>query len=244
MTRKLIALTVALAVVIVLLAVELRREWRTAHLHQQTVLGYRMKPAPAVPLAALLKPEPVQAAAFAVVAEKNLFSKDRNPNVILDPVAPPPQKAVPPFPVARGVMLWDGVPPTVVLSDRAGGTQHGYHPGESIGEWKIVAVDNQYLSLEWDGKQFKKRLDELLDKTTLSGPDAPPAPAQQQAAAAPAPPATTTLQSASGPGGDVGGGFKACVAGDTTPSGTVVNGMKKVVSASPFGSGCQWEPVK
>jgi hypothetical protein len=243
-TRKLTALCAALAAAILLLAFELRREWRAARQRQQSVTGYRLKPSPALPLVPMPKLEPVQAAAYAAVAEKNLFSRDRNPNVILDPVAPPPQKAVPPFPVARGVMLWDGVPPTVVLSERAGGVQHGYHPGDSIGEWKIVAVDNQYLSLEWDGKRFKKRLDELLDKTSLSGPDAPAAPAPSPAAAAPAPPPPAPPQNSSGPGADVGGGFKACVPGDSTPAGTVLNGMKKVVSATPFGSGCQWEPVK
>ncbi len=97
----------------------------------------------------------------------NLFSKDRNPNVILDPVVPPPEKPVPPFPVARGVMLWGGVPPTVVLADKAGGQQRGYHPGEKIGEWKIVSIDNQFVVFEWNGKQFKKRIDELLDRTPL-----------------------------------------------------------------------------
>ena len=244
MTRKLIALNIALVVAIVLLGFELRYEVLSARTHERGFLSGRVKSAASAPLAPLPKPEPVQAAAYATVAEKNLFSKDRNPNVILDPVVPPPQKPVPPFPVARGVMLWDGVPPTVVLSERTGGTQHGYHPGDSIGEWKIVAVDNQYLSLEWDGKQFKKRLDELLDKTTLSGPDAPPSPTQQQQAAATPAPAPPAAQAASGPGADVGGGFKACVAGDTTPAGAVVNGMKKVVTATPFGSGCQWEPAK
>src|SRR6202035_983422 len=89
----------------------------------------------------------------------------RNPNVIIDPPAPPPEKPVPPFPVAHGVMLWPGVPPTVVLSEKPGGPQKGYHPEEKIGDWKIDTIDRSYLVLEWNGKQFNKRIDELVEKT-------------------------------------------------------------------------------
>lgn len=235
------ALNLALLASVALLGVEVRREWRAAKARQQALLGYRLAPVAAPPMTPLAKPAPPVAATYAAVAEKNLFSKDRNPNVILDPVTPPAQKPVPPFPAARGVMLWDGVPPTVVLSEKAGGPQHGYHPGDVIGEWKIVAVDNQYLSLEWDGKKFKKRLDELLDKTTLNVPEAP---AQQATPNQPAQTQVLNSNTAAGPGADVGAGIRACVAGDTSPSGTVVNGMKKMVTATPFGSSCHWESAK
>ena len=184
------------------------------------------------------------AADFADVAMKNLFSKDRNPNVIVDPSAPAACKPQPPFPVAHGVMLWDGVPPTIVLSEKAGGPQKGYHPGDTIGPWKIVSVDNSYADFEWDGKEFKKRIDELIDRTPIAQAE-PPAPASAPANAPPKP-ATQTLSnnSHSGPGSDTGSGYKACVAGDSSPNGTVVDGMKKVLTATPFGSGCTWEPVK
>jgi hypothetical protein len=46
-------------------------------------------------------------------------------------------------------------------------------------------------------------------------------------------------------GTDVGGGFRACTPGDTTPTGSVVNGFKKVVSPGMFGvTTCRWEQVK
>ena len=79
---------------------------------------------------------PLSAADFAEIATKNLFSQDRNPNVIVDPPKPPPPKPQPPFPVAHGVMLWDGFPPTIVLSEKANGPQKGYHPGDTIGPWR------------------------------------------------------------------------------------------------------------
>jgi len=245
LTRKLIALDLLLLAIAALLGIHLRREWLAAQSREHAFLQKKIQPTPAQPLVPFVKPAPLTAAAYAQVAEKNLFSKDRNSNVILDPVAPPPPKPQPPFPVARGVMLWDGMPPTVVLSDRAGGVQKGYHPGDRIGDWEIVSVDNQYLVLGWDGKEFKKRLDELLDKTTLTVAEAPmplaaPAPAATPAATI----QTLSSQRVDGPGVEVSPGLSACQPGDANPPGAVVGGMRKVVTATPFGSACRWEPVK
>ncbi|MBZ5609674.1 MAG: hypothetical protein LAP38_15545 [Acidobacteriia bacterium] len=245
MTRKLIALDLLLLAVVALLAVQVRREWLAAKTRDHAVLAKKINATPAQPLAPLPKPEPLTAAAYEAVAGRNLFSKDRSSNVIIDVTPPLPPKPVPPFPVAHGVMLWEGVPPTVVLSENVRGAQKGYHPGDTIGQWQIVSVDNQYLVLQWDGKEFKKRLDELLDKTTLvaEAPAAGSAPVVQTSSA----PLVQSFSSktSSGPGEiDMGGGVKACVAGDTAPAGAVVGGLKKVVSATPFGSVCRWEPVK
>ncbi len=225
-----------------LLGYQLHMERVRARARELALLNTSAKPSGAGSLAPLPKVEPLTATSYTEVAAKNLFTKDRNPNVILDPVIPPPEKPVPPFPVARGVMLWGGVPPTVVLAEKAGGQQKGYHPGEKIGEWKIVSVDNSFVVFEWNGKEFKKRLDELLDRTPIVMAEAP----QQQAAGpAPAPKAQSlSANVTSGPGVEIGAGIKACVAGDTTPAGTVVNGMKKVEGQTPFGSACRWEAVK
>jgi len=248
LTRKLIAFDLLLLVIAALLAFHLRREFQAAKSRQQALLGKKMTSTPPEPLAALAKPAPVTAIMYAQVAEKNLFSKDRNSNVILDPVAPPPPKPVPPFPVARGVMLWEGVPPTVVLSEKPGATPKGYHPGDKVGEWQVLSVDHQYVVFAWDGKEFKKRLDELMDKTAIVAQAPEPAAASEPApppAAAPPPSQQLSAKSPEGPGMDLGSGFHACVPGDPTPSGTVVDGMRKVVNPSPFGgSFCRWEPAK
>jgi hypothetical protein len=190
--------------------------------------------------------DPVTAAEFADVATKDLFAPDRNPNVIVDPPPPPPEKPQPPFPIAHGVMLWDGVPPTIVLSEKAGGPQKGYHPGDMIGPWKIVSVDNSYADFEWDGKDFKKRLDELIDRMPIQTSAPAPAPATPAVPAASLKPAAQTLSgsSHSGPGQDTGGGTKACYADDSSPDGAIVEGMKKVVNTTPFGTVCHWEPAK
>ncbi len=232
-----------LVALLVLLGWQMRREMESAHNRERALLQASKKTGTGETLAPLPKVEPLTATAYADVAAKNLFSPDRNPNVIIEQQAPPPPKPVPPFPVARGVMLWGGVPPTVVLADKAGGQQKGYHPGEKIGEWKIVSVDNSYVVFEWDGKQFKKRIDELLDRTPILVAEAPAQPAAGQAAP-PKPAQSLSGNGASGPGADMGGNLRACVAGDKSPAGTVVDGMRKVVSETPFGSSCRWEQVK
>jgi len=239
---KLRILDLVLLVVAGLLGWQLRREWVNSHARDQALLRGTLPAAKVPGLSPLDKVDPLTAAAYAEVATKNLFSQDRNPNVIVDPPKPVPEQPPPPLPVAHGVMLWDGVPPTIVLSEKAGGPQKGYHVGDSIGQWKLVALDNSYVNLEWDGKEFKKRIDELIDRTPIVEASQPAASKAAPAAA----PATKPLSSSAkaGPGVDTGAGQRGCVAGDSSPDGTVVDGMKKVVVQNPFGSNCHWEAAK
>jgi hypothetical protein len=245
LTGKLRLLDLALLVVAGLLYWHLRGEWIGSHARDLALLNGALPPARVPGLAPLEKVNAVTPADFADVATQNLFSKDRNPNVIVDPLPPPPPKPQPPFPVVHGVMLWDGVPPTIVLSEKAGGAQKGYHPGDTIGPWTLVSVDNSYADFEWDGKDFKKRIDELIDRTPIAQTP-PPAPANAATPAA-APKPTTQLSSNpshAGPNLDLGAGFKSCYADDSSPEGTVVGGMKKMITATPFGNNCRWEPAK
>lgn len=244
MSGKIRLLDLALLVLAGLLFWRLRSEWIHSHARDLALLHSTLPFARVPGLAPLENVGAVTAADFADVATKDLFSKDRNPDVIVEAVPPPPPKPLPPFPVAHGVMLWDGVPPTIVLSEKAGGPQKGYRPGDIIGPWKIVSVDSSYADFEWDGKDFKKRIDELIDRTPV--PEAAP-PASAAAKAAPAAAASKALSNSthSGhPGQDVGAGFKACYPDDSSPDGTSVDGMKKVVNATPFGNACHWEPSK
>jgi hypothetical protein len=241
---KLRLLDLALLILAGLLGWQVRREWMDSHARDQALLHGTLPPAKVPGLTPLDKVDPLTAATYLEIAMKNLFSQDRNPNVIVDPPPPVAEKPPPPFPVAHGVMLWGDVPATIVLSEKAGGPQRGYHAGDSIGQWKLVSVDTSFVDLEWDGKEFKKRIDELIDRTPIADASPQPAAASKSPAAAPA---AKPLSSASqsGPGIDLGGGgLKGCVQGDTSPDGTVVDGMKKVVTATPFGSGCRWEPTK
>ena len=240
---KLRLLDLALLLLAGLLGWQVRREWVESHARVQALLHGGLPPAKVPGLPALGKIDALTAATYAEVALKNLFSQDRNPEVIVDPPKPEPEKPPPPFPVAHGVMLWGDFPPTIVLSEKAGGPQRGYRAGESIGQWKLVAVDNSFVDLEWQGKAFKKRIDELIDRTPVAEVASKPA-AETKAPAATAPPKPSTPRPTSGPGIDVGAGLKGCVDGDTSPDGAIVDGMKKVVTPTPFGNGCRWEPTK
>jgi len=245
LTRKLRILDLVLVLSLAALGWQMRREWVDAHAREQAFLRVRIGQKPPTLLAPLAKVDPLSALSYAPMVQNNLFSKDRNPQVIIDPPAPVPEIPVPAFPVARGVMLWPGAPPTVVLSAKGSMEQKGYHPGDRFGDWTIKSVDNRYITLEWNGKEFKKRLDELMDRSNYVA-EAPSAPAA--AAAAPANSSTDLSKNLNGkkegPGIDVGGGNRGCINGDTTPSGAVVDGWKKVMSDTPFGKSCTWVPAR
>jgi hypothetical protein len=242
LTRRLRLLDLGLLIVLALLGWQMRREWISAHSREQAFLRTKIEQKPAPAMTPLARVEPLSAISYAAMVQINLFSKDRNAQVIIDPPPPIVEKPVPPFPVARGVMLWPGAPATVVMSERPGGDQKGYHPGDKIGEWTLKSVDNRYIVLDWDGKEFKKRLDELMDRSNLVAE----APSVAAAPVSNAPVVNTNLGpngEKKGPGIDVGG-MRACIPGDTMPAGSVVDGWKKMINQTPFGPGCRWEAAK
>lgn len=239
MKRKLLILNLALLAVVVWVGAKIRQEYLAGNARERAVLGKRVRPVPPPPVAKLPVAEPVVAAGYSDIAQKMLFAKDRNPNVVIEE-APPPPKPMPPLPVVHGLMEFpEG--PMVMMAPKSGAADRGYRIGDEIGEFKLMAVDAQTITFEWDGKPVTRRLEEVVERK----PEAAPAAAAAQApAAAPAKraPAAPTGQPA--PGVSIGGGIKACQAGDTSPPGTVTDGMRKVVTPSPFGEVCRWEPVQ
>jgi hypothetical protein len=223
--------------------VSLRERWRGADAREQALLRQMIPPTPPPVIPALPGVSAATAASYIEVAQQFLFSKDRNPNVILDPPPPPPKpKPMPALPAAYG-MIDLGNGPIVILSERPGAQHRGYRPGETIGPFKLVAIKGQEITFEWEGKQVNKRLEEIIDKKAAES-TAPPAEAQT-AAAKPASQGITTLAPLkAGPGVELGADSRACVPGDTTPAGTVQDGFRKVVNKTPFGDSCRWERVK
>ena len=245
MKRRILFLNLVLLGVAGWLAYEIRQNWLLAQARERQMLAARPAtvtvPAPiATPLPAI-----APAAGYADLAMRSLFAKDRNPNVIVEPPpAPPPPPPVPPFPYAYGVMdLGDG--PMIAMAPR-GGRQKFYEKGAQVGEFKLVDVRPDAVLLEWSGKTFEKKLSDLVDRSggteeaqRTPGPVAGP-PVYSQA---PTPPPVARGDPTPG-GVDIGGGIRSCNAGDTSPSGTVVGGMRKIVTSTPFGSNCRWEPVR
>lgn len=242
MNRRLILLDLALVALIALAGWRLRQNWLEARKRESVVLRVPQKPQPPPPFGPLPRVEPLAAAAYLDVAQKMLFSGDRNPTVVVEAAKPKP---LPAFPVAHGVLnLGDG--PVAILSEKPGSPHRGYQPGEKIGEFKLVAVNPRELVFEWEGQRIAKKVDELRERTASEPGVAAAAAAAESGRSGPVEGISTTVvaERPLGPGESAGGGVRACQPGDSTPPGTVVDGMRKVVSVSPFGRVCRWEPVK
>ena len=82
---------------------------------------------------------------YADVANKNLFSEDRNPNIIVDPPKVETPKPMPPLPVVYGMM---GLPSgtKAIMAEKPGAPSTTVRAGETLGEFKIVALDTQRRS--------------------------------------------------------------------------------------------------
>jgi hypothetical protein len=191
-------------------------------------------------------PDRTVAANYLDIAARLLFSKDRNPTVI---IAPPPVKQMPPYPFAYGVLMVAD-PPIIMMAARKGEGQKGYRAGDQIADFKILNFDARTIVFEWDGKKYPKNIQELVDRdpqsAALLNRQNTPA-AAEPAAAAPAAGVQNLSSQNPAPGTqgiDMGGGLRACTAGDTAPAGTVSDGYRKVVSETPFGKVCRWEKVK
>jgi hypothetical protein len=237
--RRLWIVDLTLLALIVFTASTLRRHWQEANRREQAMLRQMAPKIAPMVLPPLPGATPASAANYLELAQQFLFSRDRNPNVILDPPAPPPPpKPMPALPVAYGVLdLGSG--PTVLLSEKPGVESKGYREGDKIGEFKVVSLNSQEIVFEWDGKQVKRSIEELIDR---SGAAAEPPPPQQTAA--PAPQVSNLAAKPGGPGMELGPTSRACNPNDSSPAGTVQDGYKKVITTSPFGQSCRWEAVK
>jgi hypothetical protein len=221
-------------------------QMRANHIEHQSRLdqtfSVQLPEAQAAELAIDPLPAAPPAAEYSEIAMRMLFAQDRNPNVVEEkPPAPEPKKR-PDLPVLLGIMnLGDGN--EAMMSETAGGAQASYKDGDTIGEFKIVKIASDRITFEWDGKEFTKTAAELR------GSGASPAPRKAKSAAetpvaakAPPPPPATPVKP--GRGKDLGGGNHACVDGDNSPEGTVVDGYVKRYASTPFGKVCNWQPVK
>ena len=242
MSRKLILLNLALVAIAGWLGWMLRVRWIEAQARERAIFQQAARAKALLPPPPLPQPRPVLPAEYIDVAQKMLFSKDRNPDVIIETPPPKPEPPMPALPFYFGEMTIGD--PIVLLSATLNGAQKSYHAGDKIGPFQVVRFDREKITLDWNGKKVERKLAELAPKE--------PAAARQQAAAAPAPsaaPAVTTLSAAATAdedknpklGQDMGGGYRACAKGDNSPAGTVLDGYKKVISQGLMGESCFWE---
>ncbi len=216
----------------------LRQDWLRDHQHSSTIINHQVKPAAAPALSPVPSPAPFAAPTYADVAQKDLFSKDRNPNVVIEPVVEKPRPKWPRMPILYGVM---GLPGGLIamLAEKPDSRSRGVSVGETIGDLKVVALTADKISFEFDGQVQEKNVQDLVDRgghaAEVAEANTPQNPANQ--AVRPGGPAVPPK-----PGADVGMGAqaKACDPRDTSPAGTEVDGFRKVVKLNPFGAECTW----
>jgi hypothetical protein len=244
MNRKILALNVALLLLLGTLGWMLRAHWRQSRAEHAATLSKPPRPNTQIPPPAPVPPEPAVPAAYLEVAQRTLFSKDRNPNVIIEVAPPPPPKveeAPPPLPGYFGQMGL--TEPVAFLSGEKGG-QKGFRVGDAVGPFKLLAFDRQTITFEWHGKTLEYPLTDLKPKEPVAaannGPPrfAPPDKIQSAGPIIGLPPEKGEVF------GMKTGEARLCVPGDKSPAGTVKDGYRKTVVPGPFIEMCQWEPIK
>ena len=150
---------------------------------------------------------------------------------------------MPDLPVYHGIInLGDG--PTAFLSATKTSPYEMIHPGENIGPFKLLSVNEKEIELQWHGKTIHKTAEELMDtsQTAAAGQASPAGDARSVA-----PPAVAAVAqeppSEKGPGPVNQFNTASCQPNDTTPVGTVRDGMRKTQRVTPFGTVCLWESV-
>jgi hypothetical protein len=260
MNRKVILLNLVLLAVAGVCVWQLRLKQRDAATHQHAVLTQAPRPqpvAPPPPAPSVRTPTPVE---YMDVAQRTLFAKDRNPNVVVQaPPPPPPPPPMPALPTYQGQMA---LAEPVIFLTLPGTEQKGYRPGDEVGPFKVVSFDREMVTFEWDGKTVERELSTLKPKELppQAAQNAPPAaapgaapqggaPAAGSGITSLAPTATTNLSKSDANkepslGTDMGGGFRGCAPGDTSPAGTVLSGYRKVLAQGLMGPTCHWEQIR
>jgi hypothetical protein len=239
-SRKLLLLDVVLVAIVAFAGFQLRAEWRAAKAREAARLNVTVPPVPPPAITPLPMAPPVLPAGYADIAQKDLFDRSRNPNVVVEVAAPPPPPPPPPLPVYHGMMNLGPGGPLAIFSVNAGSPHQAVHPGEQIAQYKLLEVTGDGFTLEWNGQKFHKTAEELANRA------APPAAvdAADGRTAAPPPPTAAPPPTLKGPGEDTGRGFKICAMNDGQADGAVVDGYRKVVYTTPFGQACRYEPVR
>jgi hypothetical protein len=268
MSRKIILLNLALLALAGTLIWQARRHYLDIKAHQREILQRAVQARPVLPPPTMPAQQPVSPVQYSEVAQKDLFTKDRNPIVIIEPPQPKPEPPMPALPAYFGqIDLGD---PVIFLSTR-GGDQKRFRAGDKVGDFQLVSFDREKITFSWNDKTVEKKIEDLKAKgdqpgaarTAQEAPD--PATNQRilptyQAPAPPGAPARNT----SGPqvksiGGDsssndvkdpaaggpiTGTDFRGCQMNDASPAGTVKDGYRKVVTRTLMGNSCYWEKVK
>lgn len=240
MNRKLLfLLDLVLVGVVVSVGLQFRDARRAAKEREAAKLNRQLKPLPTPQYAPLAQVPAVSPLGYENIATKMLFDRSRNSVVIVEVPPPPAPKPMPPLPSYHGMMNLGGGP-TAFFSASADAQHQQIHIGESIGQFKLLDVNSEEITLEWDGKPVRKSVAELSGQRGGGNtPQASQGVRTEVGSPTPAPVAAVK----SGPGESTAFGFKTCAVNDGNAEGAIIDGYKKIMHTNPFGQNCTWEPV-
>ena len=245
MKPKLIALNLLLAAGVFTVAWQARIRGQQARAERQANLNVRIPAVKPPVVTPVPKPDAPAAVKYADVATKNLFTADRNPTVVIEPPKIEAPKPMPALPVVYGTM---GLPSgtKAIMAPKPGDPSKSVRAGDTVGDFKIVALNTEKVTFEWDGKQVEKRIEDLIDRSNTPvaaanrGPAAPAAAPASAGTPARGPGDNSGAAASGKPGAELTPSEKACT-GDNAASGTVVDGYRKQFTPSPFGAiNCRW----
>jgi len=166
LNRRLVLLNLALLALAGALVWTLRTNWLAAKARERAVLQRKVAARAVLPPPALPAVKAVAPAEYIDVAGKMLFSKDRNPTVVVEPPKPAPEPVMPALPNYHGQMTIGE--PVILLSASATAAQRSYHAGDQIGDFKLVSFDENHVAFEWKGKNVERKPEQLRPKETVA----------------------------------------------------------------------------
>ena len=227
-------LDLALAAMVLVLGDQVRDRWLEARKRSDVMFRHALKQLPPPPYSALPPVLGVTAAAYSAVALKYPFSPDRNPTVIVEPPKEPP---MPSLPIYYGIMtLADGE--TAIMSAKMGDPSQGIHFGEKVGEFTLLSVEDDVVTLGWNSKTVTKKVSELRPHGDTGAAHAAGRPAET-----PRPAQVSGSKVEASPWDEIGPDVRACRPGDDSPAGSEEDGWRKVLVPTPMGSTCHMERV-
>jgi len=234
MKRQQIAVASILVVLACFMAYQLVRQWQAYRVEHRVA---RLSPHVAVPPTPLVgQPSGVTSFNFSGIPDNHPFHIERN-NVI--PPDPPPEmqaKVTAPKPVLMGTMGFSGNSYALMVSSlsREAAVYKKVKVGEILDGYTLVKILPDKVVMRVDGNELDVRLDDQ------------PRPKPQAPAYAGAADAANRVASMDGPGAASANIGRADVrpAPQDVPEGTIVNGKRKRLVASPFGPTIVWEDVR
>ena len=182
-----------------------------------------------------------QPQSFVEIVDRNVFSPLRG--------SPPPQSQeeakAPRPPLLFGTMnLGDGWFALMAAGDQPPQASKRVLPGEEIGGYKLVSIGVRNVVIEWQDKKITLDISESAHRVPDMG--------ERTASASPRPAAVTTVGSASNSATTARpftGPFNSAAKSSPNPPppdapvGTVIDGKRKILIPTLFGTAAVWQPV-